>query len=144
MIGLMIGHAIGILGSFVSGIDYGKPTDLPWGVVFPVLGDGIARHPTQIYEFIGYFITYLLLLLSSGILLKETREFKYIFPGFIFFSGILLTFLIRFAVEFFRVPERVLFKVGIIDISSTHFVCLFFVIISLIFLVLRERQFSRE
>jgi phosphatidylglycerol:prolipoprotein diacylglycerol transferase len=40
---------IGRLGCFHAGCCYGTPTDLPWGVVFPNV-DGLARHPTQLYE----------------------------------------------------------------------------------------------
>lgn len=39
--------AVGRLACFVGGCCYGKPTGLPWGVVFH---DGIPRHPTQLYE----------------------------------------------------------------------------------------------
>lgn len=39
--------AVGRLACFIGGCCYGKPTGLPWGVVFH---DGIPRHPTQLYE----------------------------------------------------------------------------------------------
>lgn len=39
--------AVGRLACFVGGCCFGKPTSLPWGVSFH---DGIARHPTQLYE----------------------------------------------------------------------------------------------
>ena len=39
--------AVGRLACFVGGCCFGKPTSLPWGVVFH---DGIPRHPTQLYE----------------------------------------------------------------------------------------------
>jgi prolipoprotein diacylglyceryltransferase len=42
--------AVGRLGCFFAGLadfTYGTPTTLPWGVDF---GDGIARHPVQLYE----------------------------------------------------------------------------------------------
>src|SRR4051794_9009183 len=39
--------AVGRLACFVGGCCFGKPTSLPWGVLFQ---DGIARHPTQLYE----------------------------------------------------------------------------------------------
>jgi phosphatidylglycerol:prolipoprotein diacylglycerol transferase len=39
--------AVGRLGCFVAGCCYGTPTSLPWGVDF---GDGVPRHPTQLYE----------------------------------------------------------------------------------------------
>jgi phosphatidylglycerol:prolipoprotein diacylglycerol transferase len=47
---LALGIAIGRIGCFLTGLEdhtYGLPTRLPWGVDF---GDGIRRHPTQIYE----------------------------------------------------------------------------------------------
>jgi len=52
---LAVGMCIGRIGCFLSGLadhTYGNPTTLPWGVDF---GDGIARHPTQLYEIV--FIT---------------------------------------------------------------------------------------
>ncbi|MFI5454733.1 MAG: prolipoprotein diacylglyceryl transferase [Isosphaerales bacterium] len=39
--------AVGRLACFVGGCCFGKPTSLPWGVVFH---DGVPRHPTQLYE----------------------------------------------------------------------------------------------
>ncbi|HMD38972.1 MAG TPA: prolipoprotein diacylglyceryl transferase family protein [Candidatus Acidoferrum sp.] len=47
---LCIGIAIGRIGCFLTGLEdhtSGTPTALPWGVNF---GDGIPRHPTQLYE----------------------------------------------------------------------------------------------
>jgi prolipoprotein diacylglyceryltransferase len=45
-----VGIAIGRIGCFLAGLDdftYGTPTALPWGHDF---GDGIPRHPVQLYE----------------------------------------------------------------------------------------------
>ncbi len=47
---LCLGIAIGRIGCFLAGLPddtYGTPTSMPWGVDF---GDGIPRHPTQLYE----------------------------------------------------------------------------------------------
>jgi prolipoprotein diacylglyceryltransferase len=47
---LMLGMALGRVGCFLAGLadhTYGNPTSLPWGVDF---GDGVPRHPTQLYE----------------------------------------------------------------------------------------------
>lgn len=47
---LALGIAIGRIGCFLAGLQdhtFGLPTAMPWGVDF---GDGIARHPTQLYE----------------------------------------------------------------------------------------------
>lgn len=49
---LCLGIAIGRIGCFYAGLaddTYGTPTRMPWGVDF---GDGIARHPTQLYEIV--------------------------------------------------------------------------------------------
>jgi hypothetical protein len=47
---LALGIAIGRIGCYLAGLDdftYGTPTTLPWGHDF---GDGILRHPVQLYE----------------------------------------------------------------------------------------------
>ena len=47
---LVIGIAIGRIGCLLSGLPdgtYGSATSLPWGIDF---GDGVARHPTALYE----------------------------------------------------------------------------------------------
>jgi prolipoprotein diacylglyceryltransferase len=47
---LAMGIATGRIGCFLTGLSdktYGTPTTLPWGVDF---GDGVPRHPTQLYE----------------------------------------------------------------------------------------------
>lgn len=49
---LALGLAIGRIGCFLAGLPddtYGKATSMPWGVNF---GDGIPRHPTQLYELV--------------------------------------------------------------------------------------------
>jgi phosphatidylglycerol:prolipoprotein diacylglycerol transferase len=45
-----LGLAAGRLGNFINGELWGRPTTLPWGMVFPQTGDGVARHPSQLYE----------------------------------------------------------------------------------------------
>ena len=47
---LCVGVAVGRIGCFFAGLDdftHGTPTSLPWGHDF---GDGIMRHPVQLYE----------------------------------------------------------------------------------------------
>jgi len=65
---LCVGIAVGRIGCFVAGLaddTYGKPTSLPWAVD---LGDGIGRHPVQIYE-----IVFLVLV---GIFLGSKRQWR--------------------------------------------------------------------
>jgi phosphatidylglycerol:prolipoprotein diacylglycerol transferase len=50
---LAVGIAIGRIGCFLAGLPdgtYGSPSSLPWAVDF---GDGIGRHPTQLYEVVA-------------------------------------------------------------------------------------------
>lgn len=49
---LALGQAIGRVGCFLVGDDYGRPTDLPWGVAFPQGMPPTTEkvHPTQVYE----------------------------------------------------------------------------------------------
>ncbi len=43
------GLAAGRLGNFINGELWGRPTDLPWGMVFRGAG-GLPRHPSQLYQ----------------------------------------------------------------------------------------------
>jgi phosphatidylglycerol:prolipoprotein diacylglycerol transferase len=45
-----LGLAAGRLGNFINGELWGRPTDGPWGMVFPQV-DNLARHPSQLYQF---------------------------------------------------------------------------------------------
>ena len=44
-----IGLGAGRLGNFINGELWGRPTDVPWGMVYPPLGDE-PRHPSQLYQ----------------------------------------------------------------------------------------------
>lgn len=49
MVTIPIGLGLGRLGNFINGELFGRPTDLPWGMVFPG-GGPLPRHPSQLYE----------------------------------------------------------------------------------------------
>ena len=60
--------AVGRIGCFFAGLDdmtFGTPTAVPWGVDF---GDGVPRHPVQLYEaaVMAAFLGLFLLLLRQG------------------------------------------------------------------------------
>jgi phosphatidylglycerol:prolipoprotein diacylglycerol transferase len=70
---ILVGIIIGRCGCFLAGladVTYGDPTTLPWGYDF---GDGVRRHPTQIYD--QLFALGLLVLFGS------TRERLRAVPG---------------------------------------------------------------
>lgn len=86
--------AVGRLACFVGGCCYGKPTNLPWGVVF---ADGVARHPTQLYESAFHAV--------MAVILAILRSRK-IFPGQLIKLYIIAYLVYRFLTEFLR-PEPV-------------------------------------
>ncbi len=49
---IALGYGVGRLGCFLNGDDYGRPTDLPWGMAFPKGSPPteVPVHPTQLYE----------------------------------------------------------------------------------------------
>jgi phosphatidylglycerol:prolipoprotein diacylglycerol transferase len=91
---LAVGIAIGRVGCFLAGLHddtYGNATTLAWGVDF---GDGIARHPTQLYDiaFVG----------ALALLLVRLRPKLSRVPGLafkLFLAGYLAW---RFAIDFVK------------------------------------------
>lgn len=92
---LALGIAIGRLGCFFAGLPdqtYGTTTALPWGVDF---GDGIRRHPVQLYESLAMlaFLGVYLLALAGRASWTRTRAFYL----FVLFYGVQ-----RFVWEFLK------------------------------------------
>ncbi len=93
------GLFFGRLANFVNGELWGRPTDVPWAVIFPRAGD-IPRHPSQLYE-AGL----------EGIVLFSVLWFLFWKTDARYQPGKLVgTFLVgyglcRFSVEYFREPD---------------------------------------
>ena len=65
-VGVPLALCLGRCANFVNGELWGKPTDLPWGVVFGGAAGDIARHPSQLYEaFLEGIVLFALLYLLS-------------------------------------------------------------------------------
>lgn len=94
-----LGLAAGRLGNFINGELWGRPTDGPWGMVFPQV-DALPRHPSQLYEFAleGLALFALLWLFS-----RRPRPMGAVSGMFLAGYG---TF--RFVVEFAREPDAFL------------------------------------
>ncbi len=45
-----IGLFFGRIANFINGELWGRPTRLPWGIIFPNAPDQLPRHPSQLYE----------------------------------------------------------------------------------------------
>jgi phosphatidylglycerol:prolipoprotein diacylglycerol transferase len=93
-----VGQSIGRIGCFLVGDDYGKVTDVPWGLSFP---NGIQPiltpvHPTQLYEIAW-------LLPVAGLLWLRRRRSPFLFGEYIALNG-----LGRIVIENWRVNEPLL------------------------------------
>jgi len=97
-----IGLGLGRIGNFINGELFGKPTALPWGMVFPG-GGPVARHPSQLYEALleGAVLFVLLWLLR-----KRPWQNRRWWPHGSILSLFLVGYgLFRFGVEFVRQPD---------------------------------------
>ena len=84
-------------GNFINQELWGKPTDMAWGVVFPATKDGLARHPSQLYEmFLEGFVLFAILWIYS----RAPRPLGRISGMFLFFYGLFRAF-----IEFYRLPD---------------------------------------
>ena len=100
---LCVGIAVGRIGCFLAGLaddTYGKPTSLPWAVDF---GDGVGRHPVQLYEIV--FLALLGLALSRPRKLPEGARFR------IFLAGYLAW---RLVIDFFK-PQPLVAGMNVIQ-----------------------------
>jgi len=89
------GQACGRIGCFLVGDDYGRTTDLPWGIAFPegAPPTDLPVHPTQLYE-----VAWLLLI--GAVLWRRRRTSPFLFGEYLIGAAVG-----RFAIEFLRVNE---------------------------------------
>ncbi|MEE0888885.1 MAG: prolipoprotein diacylglyceryl transferase [Bacteroidales bacterium] len=81
------------LGNLCNSEIYGVATNSDWGFIFVRNGETLAKHPTQLYEAIAYFITFIILLL---IYIKSNRK---VVPGRLFSLFLILAFTSRLIIE---------------------------------------------
>ena len=97
VVGGAVGQALGRVGCFLVGDDYGRITDLPWGIAFPRGAPPTLDpvHPTQLYEIAW-------LLPVAALLWKRRRRSPFLFGEYIFLNG-----LGRMLIEIWRVNPTV-------------------------------------
>ncbi|MDP2839060.1 MAG: prolipoprotein diacylglyceryl transferase, partial [Syntrophales bacterium] len=92
-----LGYTFGRIGNFINGELYGRATDVPWGMLFPLDPKHLLRHPSQLYE--AFF---------EGIVLFAvlwTVRKKFSTTGALFAFYIMGYGVVRFFIEFFREPD---------------------------------------
>jgi phosphatidylglycerol:prolipoprotein diacylglycerol transferase len=144
-----VGYAIGRIGCFLVGDDYGRPTDLPWGVGFPEGLPGpttagflraeyglelagvdaaelVSVHPTQLYETLAGLIA-----AALGIWLIRRRAAA----GSVALTVFAILAVERFGVEFLRLKDDRL--LGAFTVAQLISIAL---LLFLGFLALRRRR----
>jgi phosphatidylglycerol:prolipoprotein diacylglycerol transferase len=94
-----LGLAAGRIGNFINAELWGRPTDGPWGMIFPNV-DRLPRHPSQLYEFALEGVALFVLL---WVFSMKPRPRGAVSGLFLIGYGVF-----RFAVEYTREPDSFL------------------------------------
>ncbi|MDD5071170.1 MAG: prolipoprotein diacylglyceryl transferase [Patescibacteria group bacterium] len=133
--GLALAQAIGRWGNYFNRELFGKPTNLDWGIPIDIMGRPLEYissdffHPTFLYESIGNFLIFLILI-SFHVWVIKKGQFK-IFFYFLFFIFYLITYsVLRFSLEFIRIDETpVIWNLRFPQIASLIIILLTFVLL---------------
>jgi phosphatidylglycerol:prolipoprotein diacylglycerol transferase len=98
---IALGQAIGRIGCFMAGDDYGRPAQMPWAVAFTnpdaaSIGGaplGVRLHPVQLYESVVCLVLF-------AVLVRLSRRKR--FDGEVILAYTFLYAVARFVLEFFR------------------------------------------
>lgn len=124
---IILGQALGRFGNFMNGDAHGRPTTMPWGIVFPpgsIAGEEFPNtplHPTMFYEM--FFNLSIFAFLWLVLRKKEHKD------GYIFGMYIVLYSLGRFIVEHFRADSLMLGPLRMAQVMSLSIALAAFIII---------------
>ena len=117
--------------------NFGVPTDISFGVIFPTI-DTLPRHACMIYEFVLLFIL-------AAVLFYIVRKLSLIYngeynsDGYMFFLGIFLISLIKILFSVIAIQDNLVSNVlfDIFKLGANQFICLCFLVFSLVFAIYR-------
>ena len=121
-------------GNFMNSEIYGKPTNGNWGIVFQK-DDLIPRHPTQLYEAFSYLLIFVIVI---SVYKHRSREKP---NGFILGVLLILLFLARFIIEFFK-ENQVGFE-NDLSLNMGQLLSLPFILLGLI-LVFKKNKITKD
>lgn len=139
---IALGQAIGRVGCFMAGDDYGRPTDVPWAVVFtnPVAADvggaplGVRLHPVQLYE------SAVCLALFGALLWFRRRPHR---EGDVIIAYSVVYAIARFVLEFYRGDADRGFVFGGL-LSTSQIIALGVLIVAAVIVAARNRGRPRR
>jgi len=138
---IALGQAIGRVGCFMAGDDYGRPTDVPWAVVFtnPVAADlggaplGVRLHPVQLYESV------VCLALFGALLWFRRRPHR---DGDVVIAYSVVYAIARFVLEFYRGDADRGFVFGGL-LSTSQLIALVVLVVAVLILARPRNQRAR-
>jgi phosphatidylglycerol:prolipoprotein diacylglycerol transferase len=139
---IALGQAIGRMGCFMAGDDYGRPTHLPWAVTFTdpeaaTVGGaplGVPLHPVQLYESIVCLVLFAVL-----VRLSQRKRFD----GEVILAYTFLYAVARFVLEFFRGDVDRGFIFGGL-LSTSQFIAAIFGPVAVALWLVRQRSSQRR
>ncbi|MEO0140401.1 MAG: prolipoprotein diacylglyceryl transferase [candidate division WOR-3 bacterium] len=139
---LAAGIGIGRWGCFFNGCCYGKPTSLPWGISLPPgtefgqLFPGQRIHPSPLYESLGEWILFFVLIF----LVRKRAPY----PGFTFLFFVFFSALIRFFNDFTRHYAETAYVLPPLTFNQLIAIALMLTALSfIIYFEIRKRRLSR-
>ena len=110
------GLFFGRIGNFINGELYGRPSTVPWAMVFPSDPLHVARHPSQLYE---AFAEGIVLALVLWLLDRRAQAGKWYWPGLLTGAFLIGYATARFLLEFTRQPDSQLgFVLGTLSMGQ--------------------------
>ena len=126
-----LGYTFGRVGNFINGELYGRVTEKPWGMIFPLAPDDRLRHPSQLYEafFEGIFLFVLLWRLRKRLTGRGALTGLYLMG----YGAV------RFVIEFVRQPDS---HLGFVAwrFSMGQVLCLIMMLVGLMVVVVGGRS----
>jgi len=92
-----LGYTFGRIGNFINGELWGRATDVPWGMYFPLDATHKLRHPSQLYE--AFFEGVLLFVVLWALRKKRPFEGAFLAYYLIGYGAV------RFFIEYVREPD---------------------------------------
>ena len=136
--GFALAMAIGRWGNYFNQENFGLPTSLPWGIPIEPANRVVGYlnfeyfHPTFLYESIGNFIIFLILVLIHVLLIKKKiKNFE-----IVLFSHLILYSILRFSNEYVRIDVTPEF----LGMRWPQIMSLIIIIVSIVFIAFRLLQ----
>lgn len=131
-----LGGAFIRLGNLMNSEIYGVETTLPWGFIFERNHETVAKHPTQLYESLSYFLIF------AGCLWDYRRHGGKLHNGRLFGWWLVALWGVRFLIEFIK-EEQVAFEKGM-TLDMGQWLSIPFILAGIVLVVLSHKGKLRE